>query len=182
MIFTELKLKGAFIIEPEPRGDDRGKFARIVCMEELKQIGHETEIVQVNHSWTLKKGTVRGMHFQIAPRQEIKMVKCIAGAVFDVLVDLRQNSSTRLQWWGEILTPQNMKMMYVPEGFAHGFQTLADDSQLIYFHTQFYSPEHEGAVRYDDPMIGITWPEQITQMSERDLRHPLLDKEFRGIV
>ncbi|WP_300464819.1 dTDP-4-dehydrorhamnose 3,5-epimerase [Desulfobacula sp.] len=182
MKFTRLKLNGAFVIEPEPHGDQRGKFARIVCMDELKQIGHTRQIVQINQSWTHKKGTVRGMHFQYAPKKEIKLVKCIQGAVFDVLVDLRKNSSTLLQWQGEILTSQNMKMMYIPEGFAHGFQTLAEDCELMYFHTEYYSPEHEGAVRYDDPLAGITWPENITQVSERDLQHPLLKKDFKGIL
>ncbi|SCY87124.1 dTDP-4-dehydrorhamnose 3,5-epimerase [Desulfoluna spongiiphila] len=182
MIFIELGLAGAYIIQPEPHGDKRGKFARLVCMDELKKIGHSKEITQVNYSLTRKKGTVRGMHFQYAPAKEIKMVKCSRGAVFDVIVDLRKDSPTLLQWHGTVLSAQNMKMMYVPEGFAHGFQTLEDDCELLYFHTEYYSPEHEGAFRYDDPLMGIDWPEEITEISQRDNLHPLLQEGFRGIL
>ncbi|MCG8533414.1 MAG: dTDP-4-dehydrorhamnose 3,5-epimerase family protein, partial [Desulfovibrionales bacterium] len=121
MIFTELKLRGAYIIEPELIEDNRGHFSRTICMNELKKIGHTKDIVQVNHSRTKKKGSLRGMHFQYAPKKEIKMVKCIRGKVFDVIVDLRRESPTLYKWHGEILSTNNMKIMYIPEGFAHGF-------------------------------------------------------------
>jgi len=181
MIFSELRLSGTFIIEPEPHGDNRGKFARIVCMDELKKIGHTKDIVQVNYSLTHQKGSVRGMHFQHAPQKEIKMVKCIRGTVFDVIIDLRKNSPTLLQWHGEILTPENMKMMYIPEGCAHGFQTLEDECELLYFHSEYYTPECEGAIHYNDPLVKVTWPVEITEISERDSRQPFLSKGFEGI-
>ncbi|MDA3898182.1 MAG: dTDP-4-dehydrorhamnose 3,5-epimerase [Desulfobacteraceae bacterium] len=181
MKFMPLPLSGAHIIIPEPRKDKRGLFARIFCADELKQIGHTKNIVQVNHSGTVKKGAVRGMHFQYSPKAEIKIIKCIRGAVFDVIVDIRLGSSTFLQWHGENLTSENMKMMYVPEGFAHGFQVLEENSELLYFHTEYYSPEHEGAVRHDDPMIGIDWPVGVTEVSERDKTHPLLNDDFAGV-
>jgi len=181
MIFKSLPLSGAHIIIPEPYTDNRGRFSRIFCKQELQSIGFKGEIVQVNHSATVQKGAVRGMHFQYPPKAEIKMVKCIFGAVFDVMVDLRKDSPTFLRWHGETLSADNMNMMYIPEGFAHGFQVLEENSELLYFHSEFYSPEHEGGVRYNDPEIGIDWPIEIKDISERDKRHPLLGKDFSGI-
>lgn len=182
MKFHDTSLKDAYIIEPEPFADHRGKFSRIFCRKELEQIGLQKEIVQINHSLTVQKGAVRGMHFQNPPKAEIKFVKCIRGAVFDVVTDLRHDSPTMLQWHGEVLTAENMKMMIVPEGFAHGFQTLEENCELLYFHTEFYSPEHEGGVRYDDPAVNISWPLEVTDVSERDQNHPLLSQNFKGIV
>ena len=181
MKLTETPLKGAYIIEPEPFQDTRGMFARIFCKKELEAIGHKKEIVQINHSLTVKRGAVRGMHFQRPPKSEIKFVKCLNGAVWDVIIDLRKKSSSFLKWHGEILTPDNMRMMYIPEGFAHGFQTLEPNTQLLYFHTEFYSPEHEGGVRFDDPKIGIQWHSEITEISGRDKNHPLLTDIFEGL-
>lgn len=182
MKFTPLPLSGSYIIEPEPHEDERGRFARIFCRQELWQIGLTKDIVQINHSLTRQKGALRGMHFQYPPKAEIKMVKCLRGSVFDVIIDLRRDSPTLLEWRGEILSVENMKMMYVPEGFAHGFQTLTANCELIYFHTEFYSSEHEGAVRYNDPKIDIRWPLGVTEVSERDRRHPFVQQDFPGIV
>jgi dTDP-4-dehydrorhamnose 3,5-epimerase len=137
--------------------------------------------VQLNHSVTDKKGTIRGMHFQIEPFREIKMVKCIAGAVYDVIIDLRRDSSTFLKWFGAELSAKNKKMLYIPEGFAHGFQCLGDNCELIYHHSAFYIPGAEGGIRYDDLMIKIKWPLPVTLLSPRDATHPYLDENFKGI-
>ena len=181
MKFIKRKLKDLYIIQPEPFEDDRGRFYRILCKNELKEIGHTKEIVQINHSLTTQKGAIRGMHFQYPPKAEIKFVKCINGKIFDVAIDLRKNSPTFLQWDGEFLSAENLKIMYIPEGFAHGFQTLEENSELLYFHTEFYNPEYEGGVRYDDPLIGIEWPLEVSYLSERDKNHKLLNENFEGI-
>jgi len=170
------------IVEPERFSDGRGSFSRLFCIKELRHILDEKFIVQINHSMTVRKGAIRGLHFQFSPRAEKKFVRCLRGAVFDVAVDLRYGSPTFLKWHGEVISEENMKMMYVPEGFAHGFQTLEEDSELLYFHTEFYSPENEGAVRYDDPMVRIDWPLEITDISDRDRSHVLLTDDFKGIV
>ena len=181
MKIKQTPLQDAFVIEPEPFTDDRGLFARVFCKQELQSILHGKNIVQVNHSMTRQKGAIRGMHFQLPPMAEIKMVKCLHGSVFDVIVDLRKLSSTFGKWHGEILSSDNMKMMYIPEGFAHGFQTLEEDAEMLYLHTEFYSPEYEGAVRFDDPSLNISWPIEVTDISLRDQNHPLLSSEFKGI-
>jgi len=182
MNIKQTPLQDAFAIEPEPFADDRGLFARVFCKQELQSILHGKNIVQVNQSMTRQKGAIRGMHFQRPPRAEIKMVKCLHGSVFDVMIDLRQRSSTFLKWHGEILSAENMKMLYIPEGFAHGFQTLEENCELLYLHTEFYGPEHEGGVGYDDAKVGIKWPLEITDVSERDKNHPLLAHDFKGII
>ena len=174
MKLRQLPIKGAYVIEPEPFEDNRGTFYRIFCEDEFKQIGFEKKFVQINHSQTFQKGTVRGMHFQRPPKSEIKIIKCIKGAVFDVIVDLREESSTFLHWHGESLSAENNKMMYVPEGTAHGFQTLENNSELLYFHTEFYTPEYEGGIRYNDPKIKILWPLEVKKISNKDNKHPLI--------
>lgn len=181
MIFTETLLKGSFSIELNAFTDDRGWFARTYCKNEFAAIGHTAEWVQMNHSFTKDKGALRGMHYQLPPFSEIKMVRCIAGAVFDVIVDLRKDSPTFLHWYGTELSAANRKMLYIPEGFAHGFQTLQNDCELIYHHSQFYTPGAEGGIKFDDPKLNITWPLPVTNISERDSRHPLLDENFKGI-
>jgi len=181
MKILESPFKNAFVLQVEPYVDHRGKFARIYCQDELKQIGHFKQIVQINHSFTRKMGAIRGMHFQYPPKTEIKMVKCLRGSAFDVIVDLRSDSPTFLHWHGEVLSDDNLKMMYVPEGFAHGFQTLEENTELLYLHTEFYSPEHEGGVVYNDPMISIEWPLETTEISEKDQKYPLLSEAFEGI-
>jgi dTDP-4-dehydrorhamnose 3,5-epimerase len=174
-------LQGSYIIELQPFSDERGWFARFYCKNEFKQIGHEKEWVQLNHSATYKKGAIRGMHFQKPPHSEIKMVRCIAGAVFDVIVDLRKNSATFLKWFGAELSAENKKMIYIPEGFAHGFQCLTDNCELIYHHTEFYAPAAEAGIKYDDPKIDIEWGLPVTTISQRDAAHPYLDENFKGI-
>lgn len=144
MIFTETLLKGSYIIELSAFTDDRGWFARTYCKNEFAAIGHTAEWVQMNHSFTKDKGAIRGMHYQLPPFSEIKMVRCIAGAVYDVIVDLRKDSPTFLQWYGTELSAANKKMLYIPEGFAHGFQTLQNDCELIYHHSQFYARRRRG--------------------------------------
>ena len=182
MKILENPLQNAFVLQVEPYVDHRGKFARMYCQNELKQIGHYKQIVQINHSLTRKRGAIRGMHFQNPPKTEIKMVRCLRGSVFDVIVDLRCDSDTLLQWYGEILSDDNLKMMYVPEGFAHGFQTLEESTELLYLHTEFYSPEHEGGVRYNDPRLNISWPLEVTEVSQKDQEYPLLSNDFEGII
>ena len=181
MKFDPTFLTGVYVIELDPIIDERGWFARTYCKKEFNKIGHEGEWVQLNHSFTSRKGTVRGMHYQLPPFSEIKMVRCIVGAVFDVVVDLREGSPTFLKWFGVELSADNKKMIYIPVGFAHGFQTLSDDAELIYHHSQFYEPNVEGGIRYNDQQINIEWPQPLTNISERDRDHPLLDNNFKGI-
>lgn len=182
MKFSQGPLKGIWIIETEFFQDRRGKFARLFCQNELREIHRGRPIEQVNYSLTLKKGMVRGIHFQHPPKAEVKLIRCLHGTIFDVMVDLRRNSPTFLQWFGEILSRENMKMVYIPEGFAHGFQALEENCEMLYLHTEFYSPLHDGGLRYDDPRIGIEWPLEVTEVSERDRHHPLLTSEFSGIT
>ncbi len=170
------------IMEPEPFADERGWFARLFCRKELRQLLDNRSIVQINHSRTVCRGAIRGLHFQSPPKAEKKFVRCLRGSVFDVAVDLRYGSPTFLKWHGERLSEENMKTIYVPEGFAHGFQTLHENTELLYLHTEYYSPEHEGAVRYDEPMIDISWPLEITDISHRDRSHAMLTDDFKGIV
>jgi dTDP-4-dehydrorhamnose 3,5-epimerase len=181
MIFNQAFLKGSYVIELEPFTDERGWFARTFCKEEFNKIGHQKEWVQLNHSFSKLKGSVRGMHYQLPPSGEIKLVRCIAGAVYDVIIDLRKASPTFLHYFGVELSAENKKMIYVPEGFAHGFQTLSDDSELIYHHSATYVPGVEEGIKYNDPLIDIKWPLALTNISERDSKHPQLDTNFKGI-
>lgn len=181
MIFTETVLKGSFVIELEPFVDERGWFARTYCKNEFSKIGHQKEWVQLNHSFTKQTGTIRGMHYQLPPFSEIKLVRCIAGAVYDVIIDIRKGSATFLQYVGVELSAANKKMIYIPEGFAHGFQALTDDCELIYHHSQFYTAGIEAGIRYDEPKINIKWPLQVTSISQRDNIHSLIDSNFKGI-
>lgn len=181
MTFTETALKGGYIVSPTPFSDDRGWFARTYCKHEFAAIGHTKEWVQMNHSFTKEKGTVRGMHFQHPPFGEIKMVRCVAGAVWDVIVDIRKGSPTFLQHLGVELSAANRQMIYIPEGFAHGFQTLEENTELIYHHCEFYQPGVEGGLRYNDPVLNIQWPLRAINVSGRDNDHPLLDENFKGI-
>jgi dTDP-4-dehydrorhamnose 3,5-epimerase len=181
MIFSPAPLAGAVVIQLEPFSDERGWFARFYDKKEFQQIGHTKDWVQLNHSVSNSRGTLRGMHFQHPPYREIKMVRCIAGAVYDVIVDLREGSPTFLQSWGTELSAGNNKMLYIPEGFAHGFQTLEEGSALLYHHSEYYTPAAEGGFRYDDPLLAIQWPLPVSVISERDTRHPYVDKNFKGI-
>lgn len=181
MKFVPASLKGVYVIDLEPFADGRGWFARTYCSNEFASIGHDKEWVQLNHSFTRNKGAVRGMHYQLPPFREIKLVRCIAGAVWDVVIDIRKDSATFLQWTAVELSAANKKMIYIPEGFAHGFQALTDDCELIYHHSNFYTPGAEGGIRYNDPAVAINWPLPLTDISERDSQHPLLNESFKGI-
>jgi dTDP-4-dehydrorhamnose 3,5-epimerase len=181
MIFRETLLKGSYLIEPEPYRDDRGLFARTFCKNEFSQLNHHKEFVQFNHSITNKKGTIRGMHYQLPPYGEIKLIRCIRGLVFDVIIDIRAASPTFLHFFAVELSELNMLSLYIPEGFAHGFQTLEDNTQLIYHHTAYYVPGHEAGICYNDPLIGINWPLPVSEITEKDRNHKLLDHQFKGI-
>lgn len=172
MKFTELELQGAYLVQPEPRSDERGLFARVFCEREFGAQGLQTSWKQCNTSMSVLKGTVRGLHFQRPPHAEVKLVRCTAGAIFDAIVDLRAGSSTYGKWCGIRLDPENRDMLYVPAGFAHGFQTLQDLTEVHYMVSAFYEPTAEGGLRYDDPAIGINWPETVTVVSDRDRLHP----------
>ncbi|MCX5796843.1 MAG: dTDP-4-dehydrorhamnose 3,5-epimerase [Elusimicrobia bacterium] len=181
MIFKALPLQGAFLIRPEKKGDTRGRFFRIFCMKEFARIGQKKPFAQINHSQTAKSGTVRGLHFQYPPDAETRLVKCIRGKVYDVVVDIRRGSPTFLKWHGEFLSAANSCMLYLPEGFAHGFQTMEPNTELIYFHTGFYAPKNEGGIGCQDPILGVKWPRPITHLSRRDQSHRTLSADFRGI-
>lgn len=180
--FTPTPLAGLIVIRRKPIEDERGIFERVFCAEEMREAGLEKPIVQINHSLTRRKGTVRGIHFQYPPHTETKIVSCMKGEVFDVAVDLRTGSPTFLHWHGEVLSAKNGTSLLIPEGFAHGFQTLVDDCELLYFHTMPYTPHAEGALNAQDPLLGITWPHSIGDMSDRDRSHPFLSSDFEGIT
>ncbi|MCC0176764.1 dTDP-4-dehydrorhamnose 3,5-epimerase [Waterburya agarophytonicola K14] len=169
MLFTPTKLKDAYIVEPKKLEDERGFFARSWCETEFRDRGLNPNLVQCNISFNQKKGTLRGMHLQIEPYAEAKLVRCTQGAIYDVIVDLRPDSETYLQWVGVELTPANHKALYVPEGFAHGFQTLADNTEVFYQMSQFYTPECARGYRWNDPSFDISWSEEISVISEKDL-------------
>ena len=181
MTFTPTSLAGSFTIDLKPFVDNRGWFSRYYSKEEFYAIGHTKEWVQMNHSVSFKKGTIRGMHFQLSPFKEIKMVRCIAGAVFDVIIDIRTNSESFLQWFGVELSAENKRMLYIPEGFAHGFQCLTDHCELLYHHSEVYQPTAEAGIRFDDPSIGIKWPLPVSVISERDAAHPFINLDFKGV-
>lgn len=168
-------------MERRPLGDTRGFFERFFCTEELREIFQARRIEQINHTLTAQAGTVRGLHFQFPPDAEMKVVSCVRGEVFDVAVDLRKGSPTFLKWHGEILSESNHRTLIIPEGFAHGFQTLTDNCEMFYLHTMPYRQSNEGAVNCADPKVGVEWPLPISQLSERDRNHPFLDDSFKGI-
>lgn len=174
MIFTETRLQGAFVIEPERIGDERGFFARTWCEREFRMHGLNPRLVQCNVSFNRKKGTLRGMHYQAEPHGEAKLVRCTMGSIYDVIIDTRPESSTFRQWVAVELTAENRKMLYVPQGFAHGFQSLEDETEVLYHMSEFYVGDSAHGVRWDDPAFGIQWPEAERIISERDLRFSLL--------
>jgi dTDP-4-dehydrorhamnose 3,5-epimerase len=181
MIFTENKLKGSYMMEPKPFVDERGWFTRTFCKNEFSEINHTRDWVQHNHSFTAKKGTIRGLHYQIPPFSEIKLVRCISGVVYDVIVDLREGSPTFLNWIGVELSAENRKSIYIPKGFAHGFQTMTDNCELMYLHSNYYTPNSESGLQYNDTRLAIDWPIAMREISERDKNHPLLDVNFNGL-
>lgn len=174
MIFHPLSLDGAWRIALDPRGDERGFFARLFCTEEFRAHGLKPEIVQMNTSFSREAGTVRGLHYQRAPASESKVVRCLRGAIQDVIVDLRAGSPQFGKWEAIELAAENRDMVYVPPGFAHGFQTLLPDTELLYLHGAAYSPEHEGGVAHSDPDLAITWTLPVKNLSPRDASLPNL--------
>lgn len=172
MIFTELKLPGAFAIDLERKEDDRGFFARTFCREEFEAHGLDPNVVQCNVSFNKRKGTLRGMHYQTAPYEESKLVRCTAGKVFDVIIDLRHSSPSFKKYATIELTAENRKMLYIPEGFAHGFQTLEDNTEVFYQMSREYARDHACGVRWDDPAFGIAWPLDERIIIERDRHYP----------
>jgi dTDP-4-dehydrorhamnose 3,5-epimerase len=174
MIFTETKLRGAFVIDIERRGDQRGFFARAFCQHEFADHGLEPVIAQANIGWNRLRGTVRGMHFQYPPAAETKVIRCPRGAIVDVIVDLRPESPTYLEHISVELSASNARALYVPRRFGHGYQALEDDTETTYLVSEFYTPNTEGGLRYDDPALGIEWPLPVTEISDKDRTWQLL--------
>ena len=181
MKFYPTPLLGAYTIELEGRSDERGFFARLFCESEFQAAGLPTPIVQINNAFSVAAGTLRGMHYQLPPSSEIKVVRCIRGAVYDVIIDLRPNSPTFTKWFGTELSAENRVMMFVPRGFAHGILTLTDDAETLYLVSALYDPKQERGVRFDDSRIGVAWPRTPTEISQKDRAWPDLDPDFHGI-
>lgn len=172
MIFQETKLKGSFIIEPERLEDERGFFARTWCKREFEAHGLNPKLVQCNISFNKIKGTLRGMHYQEAPHEEARLVRCTMGAIYDVIIDLRPDSQTHKQWFSVELNVKNRKMFYVPEGFVHGFITLEENTEVFYQMSEFYAAECASGVRWNDPAFSITWPIDVKVISDKDKKYP----------
>lgn len=176
MIFTETDLQGAYIIDVEPIKDHRGFFARGWCRRELEDQGLKPQIAQCNLSFNHFKGTIRGMHYQVIPFREVKLVRCFRGAIYDVIIDLRTNSANFKSWFGIELSEENRRMLYVPEGFAHGYQTLTDNCEVFYQVSEYYQPNHEQGIRWNDPAFDIKWPLHATSISDKDKSYPDFEK------
>jgi dTDP-4-dehydrorhamnose 3,5-epimerase len=172
MIFTETPLKGSYIIDIEKREDDRGFFARSFCKKEYMNFNLNSDVVQINNSLSKYKGTLRGMHYQINPKAEDKIVRCIKGSIYDVIIDLRIESPTFCKWFGIELNEENRRTLYVPKGFAHGNISLLDNTELLYLTTEFYSQENERGIRWNDPKFSINWMIEPTEISIKDANHP----------
>ncbi len=170
-----------FVIETDVLKDNRGIFSRLFCTNELSEILGKREIKQINISKTSQIGSIRGMHYQRPPKSEMKLIRCLQGEAWDVAIDLRPKSKTYLKYFATKLTHKNMKMVVIPEGFAHGFQTIKENTELLYLHTQLYSPEYESGIRFDDPTINVDWPMPPANLSKRDMRHVYIDENFKGI-
>ena len=173
MIFTELELQGVWLIEPQLIEDERGFFSRVICEKEFVEHGLPNKWVQQNIAFNHKKGTLRGLHYQKGTAAEIKVVRCTRGAIYDVVVDLRETSPTYKKWTGVELSAENHRMLYIPAGFAHGYITLTDTTEIAYLVSAFYTPGAEAGLRYDDPVIGINWPEMVQIISEKDRKWPM---------
>lgn len=178
MRFIALPLEGAYLIDLEKREDDRGFFARFFCENEFAALGLETRFVQINNSASRNSGTLRGMHYQLAPAGEVKVIRCIHGSLYDVILDIRPKSKTFGQWFGAELSAENRMMMYAPRGFAHGFVTLQDNTEAFYLVSDFYAPECERGVRFDDPAFAIDWPMTPVEVSEKDRKWPDFDPSY----
>lgn len=181
MKFHTTPIAGLWEVETEPRLDARGSFTRIYCDQAFAEVMPALRVVQVNHSITAQRGTVRGLHFQRAPALEAKLIRCLRGRVFDVAVDLRAGSPTFAHWHAIELSPDRPRQLLIPPGCAHGFQTLADDTELLYQHSAAYVPSLEGGVRHDDPALAIEWPEPVTELSARDCKLPWMVADFEGV-
>lgn len=179
--FVPTPLSGLILVQRKAIEDQRGFLSRFYCADEFREAGLTKAIKQINQTLTRKKGAVRGMHFQNPPHAEVKLVSCLRGEIFDVAVDLRRGSPTFLHWHGAILSAQSRQSLLIPEGYAHGFQTLTEDCELIYLHTESYHSEAEGALNVSDPKLGIVWPLAMTEISDRDLKHKLIEQDFQGI-
>jgi dTDP-4-dehydrorhamnose 3,5-epimerase len=175
MFFNPVPLAGAYLINLDKKSDERGFFARAFCEQEFGQHGLVGHFCQVNNSLSKQKGTLRGMHYQLAPKAETKVVRCLRGALYDVILDIRKSSPTFGKSFGAELTAENRQMMYVPKGFAHGFITLTDNTEAMYFVDEFYSPEHERGIRYDDPKFELQWPAVPSVISEKDKANRIFD-------
>jgi dTDP-4-dehydrorhamnose 3,5-epimerase len=173
--FIETPLAGLYAVEIEPFNDDRGFFARSFCAREFKAHGLELAVAQCNISFNERAGTLRGLHFQASPFEEAKLVRCTRGAIYDVAADIRPKSPTYLKWYAVELTSENRRMMFIPQGFAHGFQTLVDKSEVCYLMSEFYHPESARGLRWNDPTLGIAWPLANRIISEKDSTYPLMD-------
>ena len=183
MKFYPTPLADLFVAESKVLADERGSFMRLYCEpSQQEELGFKKEIVQINRSITKKKGTLRGLHYQKSPALEGKMVRCTRGRVYDVAIDLREGSATFLQHFSIELDGAGGQALMIPEGFAHGFQTLEDDCEMLYLHTAAYAKEHEGGLRYDDPPLQIIWPLAVTSISPRDMAFPPIEKDFKGIT
>jgi dTDP-4-dehydrorhamnose 3,5-epimerase len=178
MIFSESPLAGAYLIDLEKRGDDRGFFARAFCKREFEALGLATDFAQVNNSLSAQKGTLRGMHYQLPPKAETKLVRCIRGSLHDVILDLREGSPTFGKSFGAELSAENRRMMYVPKGFAHGFITLTDDTEAFYFADEFYAPELERGIRWNDPSFDLSWPIAPVVISDKDANQRSFDRSW----
>ena len=179
--FVSTPLLGLTLVQRKAIEDRRGFLSRFYCADEFREAGLNKPISQINHTLTRSKGAVRGLHFQYPPHAEVKLVSCLQGEIFDVAVDLRRGSPTFLHWHGAILSAKNRQSLLIPEGFAHGFQTLSEDCELIYLHTAEYHAEAEGALNFADPKLGIVWPLATTEISDRDMNHKLIEQDYQGI-
>lgn len=182
MHFVKTPLEGAYVIDLDKKGDDRGFFARFFCTKEFGQMGLETTFVQVNNSFSGAKGTLRGMHYQLAPKGETKLVRCVKGSLYDIILDLREGSPTFGQSYGCELTADNRRMMYVPKGFAHGFITLENDTEALYLVSEFYAPDLERGLRWDDPHFKIHWPIAPQIISDKDKSHRAYDPSYHLVA
>ena len=178
MHFQESNVLGAWVVDPAPHKDDRGRFMRAWCLREFSEHAIDFTPVQANMGFSARRGTIRGLHYQVAPALEAKLVRCTAGAIFDVVVDLRPESPTYRAWYGVELTADNGRMLYVPEGCAHGCQAIEDKTEIYYMTSAFYSPAHARGVRYDDPAFGVRWPLPVSSISDQDRGWPLVDPTY----
>lgn len=180
--FVESPLRDLYRIERKSINDHRGFLSRFFCANEFNEIGFNKPISQMNHTLTRKKGSIRGMHFQKPPYVDTKIVTCIQGKILDVAIDLRKGSPTFLMWHSEILSSENQFSLFIPDGFAHGFQTLTEDCHILYMHSAPFSPDNEGAINPMDPKLNVRWPLKVTEISKKDKNHPMLDDAFLGVI